>query len=277
MNRDFFQSYPGLSLDVGQTAVEKNLEALRRDGYFIIDNVFDSGECETISKRMDVVWELQVSKYGEEFLRKIGDFGQIRAMMDTDPYFLDLIRRDSYFSYVKEVIGETAILHLQNGIVLHPGKKHNQARFHKDFPKDFVSSKPLSLNVLIAIDEFNPETGGTWIVPGTHREERMPSQHYLEQNAIQATVPRGGAIIFDSFLWHRGGDNLASVPRRAINQQYTRAFIKQQLNYPELLRGKVDVNSEVAQTLGLWSVSPRSVDEFRVSDPAFRTYRAGQG
>jgi ectoine hydroxylase-related dioxygenase (phytanoyl-CoA dioxygenase family) len=83
-------------------------------------------------------------------------------------------------------------------------------------------------------------------------------------------------VVFDSLLIHCAGSNRSSSPRRGVNHQYTRPFIKQQMDYPALLRGSVDPESPLAQTLGFWSVPPRSVDEFRV-DPTLRTYRQGQG
>ena len=90
-------------------------------------------------------------------------------------------------------------------------------------------------------------------------------------------MPAGSLIVFDSMLWHSGGYIFTASVRRAFNQQYTRPFIKQQLDYPALLKGKVDLESDLAQTLGMWSIPPKNVDEFRVSDPSKRTYRAGQG
>ena len=59
---------------------------------------------------------MQLKRYGPELLNQIGDEGQIRALMLEDKSFLDLIRHPKIFQYVAAVIGETAILHLQNGI-----------------------------------------------------------------------------------------------------------------------------------------------------------------
>ena len=84
-------------------------------------------------------------------------------------------------------------------------------------------------------------------------------------------------MFFDSTLWHKGGDNLTKKIRRAINHQYTRPFIKQQLDYPVIMNQKVDMESKLAQKLGMWTIPPKSVDEYRVTDPKLRTYRGGQG
>jgi len=272
-----YQEYVGIKRTKVSDEFESNLECLNRLGYFILPRVFSSKELIQLRQKIDHVWDVQLNKYGSELLSQIGDEGQIRAMMLEDKSFLDLIRHPKIFKYVAAVIGETAILHLQNGIVLFPSKKHNQARFHKDFPKDFLSSKLLSLNAFVLIDDFNEKTGGTWVVPGSHKFEEMPSEGFMKKNAVQVVEKAGSVLIFDSLLWHRSGENRSEGVRRGINHQYTRPFIKQQLNYPELLKGKIDRESKQAQLLGFWSVPPKSVDEFRASNPKLRTYRPGQG
>src|SRR5437764_562426 len=91
-----------------------------------------------------------------------------------------------------------------------------------------------------------------------------------------SSVRRGSVVIFDSMLVHRAGTNRSNAPRRAVNHQYTRPFVKQQMDLAHMMRGRVDPESRLAQVLGLWSVPPKSLEEFRV-DPPRRTYRAGQG
>ena len=94
---------------------------------------------------------------------------------------------------------------------------------------------------------------------------------------MQIIADPGDVLFFDSMLWHKGGENTSSNPRRSINQQYTKPFIKQQISYPDLLKDKVDRNSPLGQTLGMWAVPPKSLKEFRVDSPEKRTYKADQG
>jgi ectoine hydroxylase-related dioxygenase (phytanoyl-CoA dioxygenase family) len=272
-----YQDFRGLEKTELRSQLEYELEQLARTGYFLVENVFSDSELSAIRGKIDAIWAHQVAKYGEEHLKAIGDWGIVREMMGADPYFFDLIVRPEILERVAATVGETAILHLQNGIVLHPGQQHNQARFHKDFPKDFLSTKILSFNAFIVVDDFTEKTGGTWLVPGSHKSADMPSLRYMDEKKVQLIAKAGSILFFDSTLWHKSGSNLSEHPRRAINQQYTRPFIKQQLDYPAVLKGKVDMESKLAQTLGLWALPPKGVDEYRVTDPRLRTYRAGQG
>jgi ectoine hydroxylase-related dioxygenase (phytanoyl-CoA dioxygenase family) len=271
------QRFIGFQQRENESEDERRFELLERDGYFVIEHVFDDGFLQETRERMGRIWDAQLAQYGEELLERIGDHGVMRAMMEVDPFFLEYIRHPTIFRYVEATVGPTAILHLQNGVVAHPDRPHNQGRYHRDFPKNFLPSKIISFNAFIALDDFNEQTGGTWVVPGTHRFESLPSEEYVEAHEKQLSMPAGSVLFFDSMLWHRGGVNYSSSIRRGMNHQFTRPFIKQQLDYPVIMKGKVDLESPIAQTLGMWSVAPKSVSEYRVSDPKMRTYRAGQG
>jgi len=271
------QRFIGFQQRENQGEDDHRFELLEREGYFVIERVFDEEFLEDTRERMDRIWEAQLEKYGEELLERIGDYGVMRAMMEADPFFLQFIRHPTIFEHVEATVGPTAILHLQNGVVAHPDRPHNQGRYHRDFPKDFLPTKLLSFNAFIAVDDFDEQTGGTWVVPGTHRFESLPSEDYVRAYGKQLTMPAGSVLFFDSMLWHRGGVNYSSKIRRGMNHQFTRPFIKQQLDYPTIMKGKVDLGSPVAQTLGMWAVPPKSVAEYRVSNPKKRTYRAGQG
>lgn len=271
------QRFIGFQQRENQGEDDHRFELLEREGYFVIERVFDEEFLEDTRERMDRIWEAQLEEYGAELLERIGDYGVMRAMMEADPFFLKFIRHPTIFKHVEATVGSTAILHLQNGVVAHPDRPHNQGRYHRDFPKDFLPTKLLSFNAFIAVDDFDEQTGGTWVVPGTHRFESLPSEEYVRSYEKQLTMPAGSVLFFDSMLWHRGGVNYSSKIRRGMNHQFTRPFIKQQLDYPTIMKGKVDLESPVAQTLGMWAVPPKSVAEYRVSDPKKRTYRAGQG
>jgi len=271
------QSFPGLKKNIAHSKFEENIESFNLRGYFIAENIFSEKEVKFFKQKMKLLWTKQVDKYGEKLLKKIGDYGVLRAMMEEDRTFLDLIIDERIFQFVRFILGDSAILHLQNGIILFPSISHNQARYHKDFPKNFIPSKTLSINTFILIDDFNQENGGTWVLPGSHKYTELPSDQFIKQNEIQINAKSGSVLIFDSMLWHKGGWNKTKKERAGINQQYTKPFIKQQLDYPVILKDKVEKESKIAQTLGIWTIPPKSVDEYRVTDPKLRTYRGGQG
>jgi ectoine hydroxylase-related dioxygenase (phytanoyl-CoA dioxygenase family) len=256
--------------------LDYHLENLEMKGFTVIEDVLSESLCTDLASRMDTLNEAQNKKFGVVRLKELKDYGVIRDMLCEDEAFLQLVIHPMVLAIVERTIGSTAILHLQNGIVLEPHTKHDQAAFHRDFSKDFVCEKVLAMNTMFVIDEFSPATGGTWIVPFTHKNRVVPSDRYMEENGIQITAKRGSLFVFDGLLVHKAGDNKSPNYRRAINHQYTRPFIKQQLDYVGLMEGRIEIESKLGQVMGFWTRPPKSVEEYRV-DPDKRTYRKGQG
>ena len=153
-----FQSYPDLKETLINSELDEIKESISRKGIYIKKSVFPATEIYNLSKKIDQIWDIQLSKYSEDFLKKIHEYGSVRCMMDYENIFMELIQDDRIYKIISALIGNTAILHLQNGIILFPQKTHNQSNYHKDFPKNFISDEILSMNALIVIDRFDEES-----------------------------------------------------------------------------------------------------------------------
>ena len=134
-------------------------------------------------------------------------------------------------------------MHLQNGFILpsFPNAKLRpsfKTAFHQDFPR-VLNGYLASINIMFAIDEFSTETGATLVVPGTQQMRLLPQMDYLSQNAIAVACPAGSMVVFDSTLWHAAGANTSGQDRLAINHQFTRSYIKQQIDYVRALCDEV--------------------------------------
>lgn len=256
--------------------LDEHLENIRIKGYTLLQDVITREECKMISSKLDKLEELQEKEFGIDRLKNLGELGIIRVPIEKDDYFQNLILNKDVFQVVSAIVNDTAILHLQNGVILHPTIHHTQANFHRDLTfLNFTSNKPFSISVFWAIDDFDKTSGGTWIVPSTHKISDWPSDEYLQNNAIQINADAGSVLIFDSMLIHKGGENKGNKKRRAVNHMYTRPFIKQQIDFPTLMKGRFDMESKISQVLGFWSIPPKNVEEYR-ADPDKRTYRRGQ-
>jgi ectoine hydroxylase-related dioxygenase (phytanoyl-CoA dioxygenase family) len=172
-------------------------------------------------------------------------------------------------------------LHLQNGLVLPPcGEtvpRRFQTTFHRDFPR-YLDGYVASINTFLAIDDFTATNGATLLVPGSHQRAEAPDRDEMEATAIPALCPAGSMIVFDSTLWHAAGANVSGADRLAINQQFTRSFIKQQVDYVRALGDETVLSRRprTQQLLGWYTRVVTSLDEYyRPADE--RLYRGGQG
>jgi ectoine hydroxylase-related dioxygenase (phytanoyl-CoA dioxygenase family) len=146
-----------------------------------------------------------------------------------------------------------------------------------DFPR-VLAGYPASINVMFAIDDFTADNGGTIVVPGTHQRDTPPDADYLKRAGIPVECPAGSMFVFDSTLWHAAGKNVSGRDRLAINHQFTRSWIKQQIDYSRALGAAVieALPPRTQQLLGWYSRVVTSLDEYYRPE-AERLYRRGQG
>jgi ectoine hydroxylase-related dioxygenase (phytanoyl-CoA dioxygenase family) len=116
---------------------------------------------------------------------------------------------------------------------------------------------------LFAIDPFTTETGGTIVLPHSHRHDTMPSENYLLQHATQITASAGSVLIFDAMVFHRAGVNRSSQIRRGVNHLYTIPLLKQQYDFPAVLGESFSEDPAIRRLLGYDSRVPKNALEWR--------------
>lgn len=255
-------------------------EAVRKDGYCVVENVLAPPLVAQLRAAMYRARTRIVAEVGEERLRRAGETGVLRLMMKFEPVCLRLLEIPEMLAVVDQHLGSSAILHLQNGFILPPSaapeREVFQSSFHRDFPR-VLNGYLMSLNTFFALSPFSAANGATWVVPGTHQRESRPADAELEQ-AVCVECGAGAMIVFDSTLWHRGGRNTSGSDRLAVNQQFTRSYVKQQIDYVRALGDPaiMALPARSQQLLGYYTRVVTSLDEYyRTGDE--RLYRAGQG
>jgi ectoine hydroxylase-related dioxygenase (phytanoyl-CoA dioxygenase family) len=258
------------------------LEGLRYQGFAVIENVLSRAHVAELRARMYAVQPRIVADVGQDRLDRAGERGVLRLMMKYDPHFLSLLEVPEVLAIVDATVSPTAILHLQNGFILPPvapgaSLEVFQTSYHRDFPR-LLNGYLASVNVFVALDDFTADNGATLVVPGTHQQEPAPSAAYNRANAIPVICPSGSLIAFDSTLIHAAGHNASSQDRLAINMQFTRSYIKQQIDYVRALGDALILQQapRTQQLLGWYTRVVTSLDEYyRPAEE--RLYRGGQG
>jgi len=251
-------------------------------GYAIVEGVIDHDMLAETRDRMCQVRDRIVADVGAQRLARAGELGVLRLMLKYDPFFLKFLALPSVLAIVDATVSDTAILHLQNGFILpslaaaeHPEVFQNT--YHQDFPR-VLNGYLASINVFFAIDDFRRENGATWVLPGTQQTPKCPVAEERAARGVVLECPAGSMIVFDSTLWHAAGPNTSGRDRLAINHQFTRSWIKQQIDYVRALGNQV-VEAQAPRTqqlLGWYTRVVTSLDEY-YRPPEQRLYRAGQG
>ena len=265
--------------------MEKIGETIKRvgsDGYAVIEGVLSEEFLDQTRAAMYRAQEAIWRDVGEERLNRAGELGVLRLMLKYEPHFFRLLEIPELLAVVDAAVSATAIMHLQNGFIL-PSIPQSQTptifqnTFHQDFPR-VLSGYVASINVMFAIDEFSTTTGATLVVPRTHQLTTPPDPEYLKEHAIAVECPAGSMVVFDSTLWHAAGANTSGRDRLAINHQFTRSYIKQQIDYVRALGDEVVLAQppRTQQLLGWYTRVVTSLDEYYRPETE-RLYRKGQG
>jgi ectoine hydroxylase-related dioxygenase (phytanoyl-CoA dioxygenase family) len=257
------------------------LGGLRSVGYAMVEDVLSASFIQTTRDAIYRTQEEILRDMGQERLVRAGEMGVLRLMMKYDPHFFQFLEIPELLEIIDNTVSETAIMHLQNGFILSSCPEEQsttfQSSFHQDFPRD-LNGYVASINIMFAIDEFSTKNGATLVVPGSHQKVFAPDREHLEENAIAIECPAGSMVIFDSTLWHAAGANTSGKDRLAINHQFTRSYIKQQIDYVRALGDEAVLlqKPRTQQLLGWYTRVVTSLDEYYRPEHE-RLYRKGQG
>src|SRR5215469_7728517 len=258
------------------------LEAVRNQGCAVVEGAVSPA---LLSKTRAAMFRAQQqiqAELGRERLERAGELGVLRLMLKFDPIFFSFLEIQELLQIIDNTVSATAILHLQNGFVLpslapDETPKLFQNRFHQDFPR-VLNGYLASINLMFAIDEFTASNGATVVALGTQQRAQAPDADFLDAVAVPVEAPAGSMIIFDSTLWHKAGINTSGKDRLAINHQFTRSFLKQQIDYVRALGTDLVLEQKprTQQLLGWATRVVTSLDEY-YQPPEKRLYQSGQG
>jgi ectoine hydroxylase-related dioxygenase (phytanoyl-CoA dioxygenase family) len=247
------------------TELDRCLEELSIRGFTVIENVVKEPELETLRQKLDAAYEVQKKETLPEFtLEEIQEENQVRAPLCYDDHFLELARHPRIVEMLRSTLGNYFLIHLQIGIINMPGVENRQSVWHRDLLyQDFVISKPLSVSAMLCVDDFNASTGGTMVVPFTHRVERMPSKEFIEKHAVTIEAKAGSFFLMDSMLMHKAGYNSSGRIRRGLNTIYASGLLKQQISFQAQLDGKHKEDPFLNMLLGYDAEASKSVKAWR--------------
>jgi len=244
--------------------VDSHLEEFRILGYTIIEGVLTNDEIKELKEELDRVYLIQELEIGKELLKDINEVYLARALAAYSDKFAELACKASMMSYVKRILGDYFILHLQNGIINMPIEEHHQSSWHRDLPyQNWVSSEPLGCNIFYCLDDFTETNGGTILLPFSHKVPYLPSEAYIEKHDVQVIAPAGSVVLFDSMLFHKAGYNKSGTIRRGVNSLYGKAILRQQINLPAMMKDPGESNPFNRMLFGFDNRSPDSVVSFR--------------
>lgn len=150
-------------------------------------------------------------------------------------------------------------------------------KIHRDVGT-FIPNFNIRTNMLVMLDDFTVENGATLVLRGSHKQMKKPTEEYFEENSEPLLGKAGSIVLFNSYLWHKGGFNRTDKNRVALTLSFGLAFIKPQLDYARYLGEKRGQQlSELSrQVFGYNARVPTTLDEWYLPKEK-RLYHADQG
>jgi ectoine hydroxylase-related dioxygenase (phytanoyl-CoA dioxygenase family) len=240
-------------------------QELKEQGYTIIRNQIDKKWLDILSNEMDKAFleHRNIQLYNNN---DINSDGVALHVLLSSPIFIEFLQTLLENGFIQSLqdnfFHSKCILNSFSALNNLP-QPNFSAVVHRDL-RFYSGDFPIMLNCLIMVDDFTIENGGTYLLTGSHLEERKPTDEEFFNNATQATGKRGDILIFNANVWHSSAPNKTTDNRRAIPFTISKSFMKQLLDYPRAL-GYDKINSftyEMQQLLGYHSRVPSSLDEW---------------
>jgi hypothetical protein len=129
---------------------------------------------------------------------------------------------------------------------------------HIDSMIPFQGSYPLSILVLIVLEDMYEENGCTIVVPGSHQSGKYTDRSLKNIKKIEASA--GDVLFMDSRTWHGTTENKTQNSRWLINSLYSQWWLKPQIDIVNSLKAEIfnKLNNKQKQLLGYCSIPPLS-------------------
>jgi ectoine hydroxylase-related dioxygenase (phytanoyl-CoA dioxygenase family) len=136
-------------------------------------------------------------------------------------------------------------------------------KIHRDI-KMYSNPIPILLNMLVMVDDFTEENGGTLLLPYSHLKEIKPTEEFWEENKVVVTGKAGDIIIWNSNVFHSAGRNNTEESRWGLPITFSLPYYKQLLDYPRAIgyERQSEFNLKIQRLLGYHSGVPISIEDW---------------
>ena len=264
--------HPNMDWQAMETTAEI-LAHLKVEGYCVIEGVIPPARVGTVRQRLAAC--LRAARATTEKStaavrargHRIGAAGvqALPGIINYDQSFAPYLTEARIIGAVEALFGPHYRIATNSAMANHPGNARGY--WHADWPFNQTNAAhipapyggaPIKLSSLWMLSEFSPHTGGTLVVPGSHRAPINPSggaafdREAPHPSELQIAGPAGSVMLFDSRLWHCVATNHSDAPRVAMNIGYAPWW----LNLEPTRKGSPEYQAMVVETGGKPNETP---------------------
>jgi ectoine hydroxylase-related dioxygenase (phytanoyl-CoA dioxygenase family) len=216
--------------------LEAHLKAVEENGFTILEEIAPPHQVAALRERVRAI-EAETAGTPEEladdpehsFLRTAG-------LLRLDPMFREVPIQSDVLEVVEGVLGEDFLLSTFSALDVEPHKS-TRPPLHPDdarIPLGRPHERPIGCTCMWVITEFSAQSGGTRLIPGSHR---APLDLLFSQDAaameglIQPDIAPGSVLVFDHALFHGAADNHSDAWRLGLQVSYHAGWIRPYTNW----------------------------------------------
>ncbi|KAL0050790.1 hypothetical protein WJX82_007295 [Trebouxia sp. C0006] len=156
--------------------------------------------------------------------------GQLMAQLVCHPILLQVLHRYLGSKCRLATFSSNTLLPQDSDNIGKDGSLGSGLGWHPDYPYHDIDQPwpppefPLGCQVLICLDEFRQDNGGTMFMPNSHIQKPEGIEDDMEgtfPGSMTLTAPAGSVLVAHSAWWHRQTKNVSKLPRTALLGNYT--------------------------------------------------------
>lgn len=271
MNNEFFRQCKQLP----QSLVDESSYLVKSRGFSLIENFMPGELCELLRSKLERAIEQYNPRVSSQ--RSFLDRYHIHDLMNQDMIFCSMLEDVRLQQLLSPLIDEYWIMYAFTSSSLPPNEENFGSRLHNDCPR-FSPGYIFNIGLIWLLDDFYPENGSTFVLPGSHHLQEAPSEELFDRNCMQLEAKKGTLLIFNAGLFHRAGLNSTNEWRHALTLNACRSFMKQRMDWVRFIQSEFtnQLNEQARRILGFDTRLPTTMEELFLPEED-RLYKAKQG
>lgn len=232
-----------------------------KNGYVIVKNVLTKSSIQKLVPSIEKALKKEVQYHGT---KNYSYYGYVLSNPFYGGEFLKILDNKKLVEKFNFILGDPCIIYSYTSSSMPPHSGNDSSKIHVDSPL-LIKNFPLRMGVIIPLVDFTIENGCTSYLPKSHNFIKKPDKNYYNKRKKNLIISAGDAWFFDCRLWHAGGINNTNLWRHAITINMCRAWMKQRIDMPELLKNRINIKKlsfTQKQKLGFYSIPPKSYNEY---------------
>ncbi|HTJ43119.1 MAG TPA: phytanoyl-CoA dioxygenase family protein [Kofleriaceae bacterium] len=246
-----YKSTAGTQDAIDPETTARDLAAVERDGFVIIERLIPRETCDAIKADMLPRFRHASGRNNFEGFATRRLYAVIEKTLACNP----LVEHPRVLALLDRILAPNYLLSQLQVIDILPGEAAQPLHHDDGFYPIARPRPPLGAATIFAIDDFTADNGATVVIPRSHTWDDRPPRD--DDARVKVVMPAGSMVFFVGTLWHGGGANTTDRSRMCVTAQYCAPWCRQQENFSlSVSRERAKQCSEHVQRMLGYSIHP---------------------